>query len=938
MSMRNLFLKLRGTIRVFLAAHLLFTGFTALNAASSAGAISASQLRNNSLISLTGSWYFIPGLLQPEQVFRALENAANLETIALPSPTLFSHNLNTRSATAFIVVDDLAIGQRLGLMLKSLSYGAATRYYFLSEDETTHRPIAELGHISAKRDEVVAGFVNNKVVPIIATDEKMVLVIQIAFSPLTDMINSKIWDMPQIGSLDNVLKKSFQHHNEVHFILGCFVLMAVYSSALFYQHRQDVASLFIAAACLFAAFRFAATEAIFTDLIDDPWLSYTLNMAFLAFSPTAMAYFVFCFTNRLFRGALPSWMNKLANIIFVIGLLTFFAQPFISIYYTFPYFVPFQIFLLIAVVLAIFRNRRHEDANYALGGFTVALFGFVNDSLIVIRAYEGPFLSHWSLCVLMLSLCLITGKRFARTFQNSKKLNIELEKQKREVTHLNEHLEDLVEQKTRAIRSILANIKQGIFNVLPNLTLDRDYSKFLTSIFDENDLYKLPVTELLFKSNDLSHDDRDLINTTITTSFDSYLNFNMNKQHLPAELTVGAKILEFEWIPISPDNFQIESILVVIRDVTRYRQLQLEKQEHRLEMKIIEEILATDVEKSNQFFKLAWSYIDENRNLLSANTVLHPESLKVIFINYHTLKGISRGLGYSQISEKTHLAETSCSSLNEKTASLSVNELMEELEMVAEQVRLYQNLSHNKLGRSVKHSVEVDIVNVGRFLDRVGELPSQLQKDFAFIIKPFTKNFYKPMHRVLKDSFASVSRLAKDLKKREPSINIECSKSIFLNPGGVDLISKTFTHLVRNSMDHGIETAAERKNTGKDEAGTLSVEVCVDDMGLTILFYDDGRGLNLESIKKIGVGKQLIEEHLEDKNEIANLIFKQGFSTSTKVSEISGRGVGMDAVQSFLRDSRSEIKLVLLGDINAGHQAVQFELKIAKQHFVVRTT
>ena len=108
-------------------------------------------------------------------------------------------------------------------------------------------------------------------------------------------------------------------------------------------------------------------------------------------------------------------------------------------------------------------------------------------------------------------------------------------------------------------------------------------------------------------------------------------------------------------------------------------------------------------------------------------------------------------------------------------------------------------------------------------------------------------------------------------------------------------------------MDHGIESAEERVKAGKTRAGRLTLHYTLKPNHLLIEFSDDGSGFNLDQMKKIGIASGVSEEKIKSPQDIANLVFLSGFSTTQSVSEISGRGVGMDAVKQILKKSGCDI-------------------------------
>jgi chemotaxis protein histidine kinase CheA len=134
----------------------------------------------------------------------------------------------------------------------------------------------------------------------------------------------------------------------------------------------------------------------------------------------------------------------------------------------------------------------------------------------------------------------------------------------------------------------------------------------------------------------------------------------------------------------------------------------------------------------------------------------------------------------------------------------------------------------------------------------------------------------------------------------------------------IESLSEIFMHMVRNAVDHGIETPEERLAAGKNETGNLSI-VCSRESGnMKIVISDDGRGIDYEKIRQ----KALAEGHVAEaaaatlsREELTNFIFQSGFSTSGKVSNISGRGVGMDTV----RENIERLKGSIIIDSGLGH-------------------
>jgi two-component system chemotaxis sensor kinase CheA len=162
------------------------------------------------------------------------------------------------------------------------------------------------------------------------------------------------------------------------------------------------------------------------------------------------------------------------------------------------------------------------------------------------------------------------------------------------------------------------------------------------------------------------------------------------------------------------------------------------------------------------------------------------------------------------------------------------------------------------------------------------------------------------------ETFNRFRRVVRDVAKelgKEISLKIsggdtELDKSV------VEQIGDPLTHLIRNAIDHGIETPEVRRASGKPECGTLKLHAYHESGGIIIEVADDGAGLNSEKIRAKAVQKGLISADASlSEMAIAQLIFEPGFSTSEKISNISGRGVGMDVVKRNIEALRGTITI-----------------------------
>ena len=229
-------------------------------------------------------------------------------------------------------------------------------------------------------------------------------------------------------------------------------------------------------------------------------------------------------------------------------------------------------------------------------------------------------------------------------------------------------------------------------------------------------------------------------------------------------------------------------------------------------------------------------------------------------------------------------------------------------------------------------SVKVDTRKLDNLVDMVGELvivQSIIQEDPLLqtaVDERLTRNMAQ-LRRITSDlqrnamsmrmlpirqTFQKMARLVRDLsKKNGKPVELALSgEDTELDRRVIESINDPLMHMVRNSMDHGLETPETRLAAGKPAQGTLSLSAFHQGGNIVIAIADDGGGLNTERIRAKAIAQGLIGGGDELSNaEIHQLIFRPGFSTAEKVTEISGRGVGMDVVRRNIEAMRGRIEI-----------------------------
>ena len=242
--------------------------------------------------------------------------------------------------------------------------------------------------------------------------------------------------------------------------------------------------------------------------------------------------------------------------------------------------------------------------------------------------------------------------------------------------------------------------------------------------------------------------------------------------------------------------------------------------------------------------------------------------------------------------------------------------------------------------RSVSNTVRVDITKLDNIMNTVGEL-SQLKTSIAQIVnrlrletgfagfaaelskidKYLEKRLAELQERMIEVRLVPINQLFDKFVRVVRRFSDEMDKEIeLITLGGeteldkliIEELADPLMHIMRNAIDHGIERPLDREMRGKAKVGIIALRAYQQGSYVVIEVEDDGAGMSAEAIRKKAVEKGLIDvaaSNALSKNEILEFIFIPGFSTKDKVSEISGRGVGMDVVKKNLSTLRGTIDI-----------------------------
>lgn len=205
-------------------------------------------------------------------------------------------------------------------------------------------------------------------------------------------------------------------------------------------------------------------------------------------------------------------------------------------------------------------------------------------------------------------------------------------------------------------------------------------------------------------------------------------------------------------------------------------------------------------------------------------------------------------------------------------------------ELVIYRTRLHQ--IETRLKDAVREKALVKDLKEG--LEFMGNAVSGLQESIMRARMLPAGHVFKKFPRMVRD----ISRLqGKEVRLVLEGEGTEMDKTV------VDELEEPLLHLLRNALDHGIESPEKRRATGKDPEGTITMSAAHESNYVIVRVRDDGAGIDFEDVRKAAVGKGLIKpEENREKENILPLIFSAGFTTKQEVSDISGRGIGLDVV------------------------------------------
>lgn len=504
---------------------------------------------------------------------------------------------------------------------------------------------------------------------------------------------------------------------------------------------------------------------------------------------------------------------------------------------------------------------------------------------------------HWLVFVRDVTLEERLQKKYRAELEQKEDVILALQKAQAELEQYSKNLEKMVEERTeqisamnRLMKALLDSLSQGFFIFDKNGTCLNVSSRAC-----ENNLETKPDGQMIWDVLKLAEKQVEGFKKWSATLFSEMLPFEDLAPLGPATFPHSqGKQISLEYFPLRNQDQQIEGVVVVSSDITSLvearRQAESEKQYAKLIIHLIR-----NRNEMGRFIRESQTLFKELHQQMS----VRPDSWSrdAIFRCLHTLKGGAALFSVQKMAEACHFAETRLTEYRDNPDDIHADLLKSQCQAVEMQFRKFLEETREILGNSIlseERLLEVPISSLNQLLKSLQGIP-HAENVAKGVLGPWlfepAKYFFEPY---------------KDVAKRVAEKEGKMLRGIFFRNDMIPIVPEiygplfaTFVHAFRNAVDHGIETPDLRSKAGKPEGGEISLSFVRKDLPspmLKITLQDDGSGIDPRKIR-MKLQERGLDTTKETDQQVIQHIFDSQFSTKDTLTEISGRGVGMDAIQ-----------------------------------------
>jgi signal transduction histidine kinase/HPt (histidine-containing phosphotransfer) domain-containing protein len=504
------------------------------------------------------------------------------------------------------------------------------------------------------------------------------------------------------------------------------------------------------------------------------------------------------------------------------------------------------------------------------------------------------------------------------------------------------NLQDLVDEKMRQVTDILNNIDQGLFTINLDLSVNPDYSSRANTILGVEDLSKCTLEEIL----QLNIDGMNMFKKWMNVVIERHAHEKWKKltklapvQEMEIEADGEKKYLRLGYQKILNKSGELVKIMILAQDITESRlieqQMEVERLQHENEVKTILSIVNNPLETVTDFLKDCTTRMsDLNVKIKEYNIItslqrekypdgpvlnITSEMTNELFRHYHTIKGNAGTYGFDLLASLAHQSESLLEYFKEPiylrrtdTFQSLVDKVNKMNDALGDINKKFKMLSGDQDEVMFKVS-DAKMAHIKCLCDKVDDALQVEHVDVSSLVS----DLLVECRKIPYISLVLLTRKYKDLVKRTSDRlgkNIQFHLSTpaeEFHPNSFTDIDEAIIHILRNAVDHGIETSMKREHLAKGP-GIIEFAYKVDKHFRWLTITDDGGGINTEKLVKKAIASNILTQEKAEKmshEEMLNLIFVSGLSTAEKITSISGRGVGMDIVTEVIRNLKGTIEV-----------------------------
>ncbi len=357
---------------------------------------------------------------------------------------------------------------------------------------------------------------------------------------------------------------------------------------------------------------------------------------------------------------------------------------------------------------------------------------------------------------------------------------------------------------------------------------------------------------------------------------DAVLPLEVNMGQLPTRLRTGSLTLDFSYTPIGVDGDDFEALLVVITDVSNQLAKEAAQAERREVMHLFEGFLAD----KRGFLE----FVTEADELVGNIACQNYEDVSGCKRWLHTLKGNALLFGVASVAEHAHDLESVIDDENRDLSEWEADALYDHWAKIRGTV-------DKLVGERHSAGIELTLAEYQSFVAAVDRVRDGT---LTHIVNAWR---LEPVQQRLVRIAAQAAGIAERLGKPDVRFEIQ-GTDLRLASARFRAFWQAFVHVIRNAVDHGVETEMERLSSGKDPESLVVLAAGIDAGELCISIEDDGRGIDWHKIAARASSAGLAADSAE---ALVDALFQDGITTAAAVSEVSGRGVGMGTVREAVR-------------------------------------